>query len=87
MTMGFVTKYGSLFVPVIYWLVYLAARFIYNGLAESTRLISFRALVMMVCLLSVAYWCSILLVYELKTVVVKSQQYSFGLLLVFMWPR
>ena len=33
MTMGFVTKYGSLFVPVIYWLVYLAARFIYNGLA------------------------------------------------------
>ncbi len=42
---------------------------------------------MMVCLLSVAYWCSNLLVYELKTVVVKSQQYSFGLLLVFMWPR
>ena len=33
MTMGFVTKYGSLFVPVIYWLVYLAARFIYTGLA------------------------------------------------------
>lgn len=33
MTMGFVTKYGSLFVPVIYWLVYLAARFTYNGLA------------------------------------------------------
>ena len=33
MTMGLVTKYGALFVPVIYWLLYLAARFIYNGLA------------------------------------------------------
>lgn len=25
------TKYGSLFVPVIYWLIYLAIRFTYNG--------------------------------------------------------
>lgn len=33
MTMGVVTKYGSLFVPVIYWLVYLVVRFTYNGLA------------------------------------------------------
>jgi hypothetical protein len=51
--MLFFRKYGFLFIPPVYWLIYLGARLTYNGLAESFLLISFRVFDMMVSLSSV----------------------------------
>lgn len=55
------TKYGSLFIPVIYWLIYLAIRFTYNGVITDNGVVYgygqffFKVCDMMVCSLYAAF--------------------------------
>lgn len=51
--MLFLRKYGFLFIPPVYWLIYLGARLTYTDWQESFLLISFRVFDMKASILSV----------------------------------
>ena len=61
--MLFFRKYGFLFIPPVYWLIYLGVRLTYNGLAGEFSPDFFQGIrhegVYIICSLCVFYWSCI----------------------------
>ena len=59
--MVFIKRYGFLFVPVVYWLVYLVCRLTYNGMTEGYSPEFFQSIrhdgVFILCGLLAFYFC------------------------------